>query len=62
MKEIQLFDIKNNPQKVNRVLEDYIDELDLELYILAEGNHFGFDESVILALKKLVKDIEYYIL
>lgn len=62
MKEIQLFDIKNNPQKVNRILEDCIDELDLELYILAKGNHFAFDESVILALKKLVKDIEYYIL
>ena len=62
MKEIQLFDIKNDPQKVNRILEDCIDELDLELYILAEGNHFTFDNSVILALKKLVKDIEHYIL
>lgn len=62
MKEIQLYDIKNNPEKVNNILVDNLLELDNELYILATGNHFNFDDDTKWALRKLIKNIQYYIL
>lgn len=62
MKEIQLYDIKNNPNKVNRILLQELIELDNELYILATGNHFDFDDDTKWALRKLIKDIQYYVL
>lgn len=62
MKEIQLYDIKNNPEKVNRILLQELNELDIELYILAAGNHFDFDDDTKWALRKLIKDIQYYVL
>lgn len=62
MTEIQLYDIKNNPEKVNRILVDNLLELDNEFYILAEGNHFKFDDDAKWAFRKLIKDIQYYVL
>lgn len=62
MKEIQLYDIKNNPNKVNKILVDNLLELDNELYILAAGNHFNFDDDAKWIFRKLIKDIQYYVL
>lgn len=61
MKEIQLFDIKNNPHKVNVILTDNAIEFANEIYILTQGNHFDIDEEAKWALRKLIKDIEYYV-
>lgn len=61
MEEIELFDIKNDPPKVNRIIEDTAHALDIELYILIRGNHFEFSEDTKWILKKLAKDIQYYI-
>lgn len=62
MEKIQLYDIKNNPEKVNKILFENLIKLDNELYILAAGNHFDFDDDTKWALRKLIKDIQYYIL
>ena len=62
MKEIQLYDIKNNPEKVNKIFVEELIELDNELYILAVGNHFIFDDEVKWVLRKFIKDIQYYVL
>ena len=62
MKEIQLYDIKNNPEKVNRILVEELIKLDNELYTLAAGNHFDFDDDTKWILRKLIKDIQYYVL
>lgn len=61
MEEIQLYDIKNKPEKVDRIIEDTAHNLDIELYILIKGNHFNFSDDTKYALKKLAKDIQYYI-
>ena len=61
MKEIQLYDIKNNPNKVNMILTDNCKKFSNEIYILAQGNHFNFDEETKGALKSLISNIEYYV-
>ena len=62
MKDIQLYDIINNQHKVNIILTDNALEFANEIYILVQGNHFNIDDEAKWALKKLVKDIEYYVL
>lgn len=62
MKDIQLYDIINNPHKVNVILTDNALEFANEIYTLVQGNHFNIDDEAKWALKKLVKDIEYYVL
>ena len=57
-KEIEFYDIKNNPKKVNITLTDNINYFNNDLYILACGNHFNFDEYSIQALKSLKERIE----
>ena len=61
MKDIQFYDIKNNPHKVNIILTDNAIELANEIYVLVQGNHFNIDDEAKWALQKLVKDIEYYV-
>ena len=61
MKDIQLYDIKNNPNKVNIILTDNCREFSNTIYILAQGNHFNFDEETKWALKSLVNNIENYV-
>ena len=60
MKDIQLYDIINNPHKVNVILTDNALEFANEIYILVQGNHFNIDDEAKWALKKLVKDIIYW--
>lgn len=61
-KEIQLYDIKNNPKKVNYIVSDNASTLLNDLYILNIGNKgtFQFDEDTIYALKRLSKKINEY--
>ena len=61
MKDIQLYDIKNNPHKVNVILTDNAIEFANEIYVLIQGNHFNIDNEAKWALRKLIKDIEYYV-
>lgn len=61
MKDIQLYDIKNNPNKVNIILTDNCKKFSNTIYILAQGNHFNFDKETKQALKSLVNNIENYI-
>lgn len=62
MEDIQLYDIKNIPKKVNVILTNNAIEFANEIYILVQGNHFNIDDEAKWALQKLVKDIEYYVL
>lgn len=62
MKDIQIYDIKNNPHKVNIILTENAIEFANEIYILVQGNHFNIDDEAKWALQKLVKDIKYYVL
>lgn len=62
MKDIQLYDIINNPHKVNVILTNNALEFANEVYVLVQGNHFNIDDEAKWALRKLVKDIEYYVL
>lgn len=61
-KEIQLYDIKNNPKKVNYIISDNASTLLNDLYILNIGNKgtFQFDEDTIYTLKRLSKKINEY--
>lgn len=61
-KEIQLYDIKNNPKKVNCIISDNASALLNDLYILNIGNKstFQFDKDTIDALKCLSKKINEY--
>lgn len=62
MKDIQFYDIKNNPNKVNVILTNNARKFANEIYILVQGNHFNIDDETKWALRKLAKDIEYYVL
>ena len=61
-KEIQSYDIKNNPKKVNYIISDNASALFNDLYILNNGNKgtFQFDEDTIYALKRLSKEINAF--
>ena len=57
-KEIECYDIKNNPNKVNVTLTNNANYFNNDLYILSCGNHFNFDDYTIGALKSLKERIE----
>ena len=60
-KEIEMFDIINNPNKVNEIIEDNAHHFMNDLYILLEGNRsrFTLSEDARKALQSLALDIEY---
>lgn len=45
MKDIQFYDIKNNPNKVNVILTNNARKFANEIYILVQGNHFNIDDE-----------------
>lgn len=57
-KEIELYDIKHNPNTVNITLTDNANYFNNDLYILSCGNHFEFDSDTIKALKSLKERIK----
>jgi hypothetical protein len=57
-KEIDLYDIKNHPTKVNYILTDNANHFANDLYILFDGNHFQFDSVTLQSLKDLSNKIE----
>lgn len=54
-KEIEFYDIRHNPAKVNEILTDNVHCLSNQLYVLVEGNHIAFDNDTIKALESLEK-------
>lgn len=56
--EIELYDIKHNPQRVQCILTDNAHHFSNDLYILADGNHFEFDTDTLNALNNLKTKIE----
>jgi hypothetical protein len=60
-KEIEMFDIINNPDKVNAIVEDNAHHFMNSIYILLEGNRsrFTLSEDAKKALQSLALDIEY---
>lgn len=60
--EIQSYDIKNNPKKINYTISDNASFLMNDLYILNIGNKgiFQFDKDTIDMLKRLSKEINNY--
>ena len=52
-REIELFDIRHNPTRVNEVITDNAKILSNQLYVLVEGNHVVFDEDTLKALQSL---------
>lgn len=57
-KEIEGWDIANNPEKVLIIITDNANHLNNDLYILSEGKYFSFDENSLDALKSLRDRIE----
>ena len=57
-KEINSYDIKNNPQKIQEIMTDNTNHFDNDLYILTEGNHFKFDTDTRDALNCLALRIQ----
>lgn len=57
-KEIESYDIKNNPQKIQEIITDNANHFDNDLYILKEGNHFEFDIDTRDALNCLMLRIQ----
>ena len=52
-KEIDFYDIRHNPAKVNEIMTDNAHVLSNQLYVLVEGNHVVFDEDTLKALQSL---------
>lgn len=52
-KEIELYDIRNNPAKVNITMTDNVHVLHNQLYILVDGNHVPLDKDTMNALQSL---------
>ena len=42
-REVEMCDIKSNPQKVQEIITDNAHHFENSLYILNDGNHFEFD-------------------
>lgn len=57
-REVDLYDIKHNPYKVNCIIGTNAYHFSNELYILADGNHFEFDNETRKALETLKKSLE----
>ena len=62
-REVEIFDVINNPQKVNAIVEDNAHHLMNDLYILLEGNRsrFTMSENAKSALNELASKINYYL-
>ena len=62
-REVERWDVINNPQKVNAIMEDNAHHLMNDLYILLEGNRsiFTMSEDAKSALKALASRIDYYL-
>lgn len=60
-REIEMFDIVNNPDKVNEIIEDNAHHFMNDIYVLLEGNRsrFTLSEDARKALQSLALDIEY---
>ena len=52
-REIDFYDIRHNPAKVNEIMTDNAHALSNQLYVLVEGNHVAFDEDTMKALQSL---------
>ena len=52
-REIDFYDIRHNPAKVNEIMTDNVHVLSNHLYVLAEGNHVVFDDDTMKALQSL---------
>lgn len=59
---VELYDIKNNPLKIQYQISKRASELSNDLYILTAGNHFELDDETCQALKDLCSTINYYVL
>ena len=57
-KEIELYDICNNPTKVIDIIETNAKHLTNDLYILSKGNNYSFDKGTLSILEHLKKRIE----
>ena len=56
--ELELYDIKHNPSKVQCIVTDNAHHFYNDLYTLADGNHFEFDADTLKALDSLKTKIE----
>ena len=54
---MELYDIKNNPLKIQCEITDRAKELENDLYILIDGNHFDLDFETRNALRSLWSQI-----
>lgn len=52
-REIDFYDIRHNPAKVNEIMTDNAHVLSNQLYVLVEGSHVVFDEDTMKALQSL---------
>lgn len=52
-KEINAYDIRNNPIKINEIMTDNVHILSNQLYVLIEGNNVTLDEYTMKALQSL---------
>ena len=59
---VELYDIKNNPQKIQYQISQRANELNNDLYILTAGNHFELDYETCQALRILCSTINFYVL
>ena len=57
-KEITMYDIIHNPQKVQNIITDNANHFNNDLYILKDGNHFEFDATIRDALNCLMLRIQ----
>lgn len=57
-REIDFFDVRYNPAKVNEIITDNVHVLSNQLYVLVEGNHVVFDEDTTKALQSLKNYLE----
>ena len=57
-KELESFDIKLNPQRVQEIITDNANHFNNDLYILKDGNHFEFDTNTRDALNCLMLRIQ----
>lgn len=57
-RELDFYDIRHNPAKVNEIMTDNVHVLSNQLYVLVEGNHVAFDEDTTKALESLKNYLE----
>lgn len=57
-RELEFYDIRHNPAKVNEIMTDNVHVLSNQLYVLVEGNHVAFDADTTKALESLKNYLE----